>query len=143
MQHPQITASEEILSASPHVSISVNLDGENDNSINDAKLQQANIVRMVKEMDLHSIQKFGHDVDLESPLLVSNWPEEQNVLSGADKAAAKDSRAFHRLSSSTSFHSSSSTSFHSCTGFEDSSIDETGEEVIKFSILYPLDLYGG
>jgi hypothetical protein len=125
----------EILSASPHVSISVNLDGENDNSTNDAKFQQANIVRMVKEKDLNSIQKFCHDVDLESPLLVSNWLEEQNVLSGADKAAVKDSRAFHRLSSSTSFHS--------CTGLEDSSIDETGEEVIKFSILYPLDLYGG
>ena len=48
----------EILTESPE---SVNLDGENDNCIRDAEaqLQQANIAKMVKEKDLHSIHKFG------------------------------------------------------------------------------------
>ena len=38
----------EISSVSPQVSISVNLDGENDNCICDVKLQQADIAKMVK-----------------------------------------------------------------------------------------------
>jgi magnesium-transporting ATPase (P-type) len=69
----------EILSAPPHVSININLDGENENSIIDAKLQQANIARMVKEKDLDSIQKFGGikgisealDTDLETGIRCS------------------------------------------------------------------------
>ena len=79
MQHPQITASVEILSAPPHVSININLDGENENSVIDAKLQQANVARMVKEKDLDSIQKFGGikgisealDTDLETGIRCS------------------------------------------------------------------------
>jgi hypothetical protein len=34
-------------------------DGENDDCSRDAKLQQANISKMVKEKDLDSIQMFG------------------------------------------------------------------------------------
>lgn len=45
-------------SASPHVFISVNLDGENDNCICDVKLQQADIAKMVKENYLDLMQKF-------------------------------------------------------------------------------------
>ena len=48
----------EISSASAQVSITVNLDGENDNCICDVKLQQANIAKMVKE-NFDSIQNFG------------------------------------------------------------------------------------
>ncbi|KAL0012133.1 hypothetical protein SO802_007241 [Lithocarpus litseifolius] len=49
----------EISSASAQVSITVNLDSENDNCICDVKLQQANIAKMVKEKNFDSIQKFG------------------------------------------------------------------------------------
>ncbi|KAL0012134.1 hypothetical protein SO802_007242 [Lithocarpus litseifolius] len=49
----------EISSASAQVSITVNLDGENDNCICDVKLQQANIAKMVKEKNFDSIQNFG------------------------------------------------------------------------------------
>ncbi|KAL4628149.1 hypothetical protein ACB092_05G215500 [Castanea dentata] len=49
----------EISSASAQISITVNLDGENDNCICDVKLQQANIAKMVKEKNFDSIQNFG------------------------------------------------------------------------------------
>ncbi|KAK7844508.1 calcium-transporting atpase 12 [Quercus suber] len=49
----------EISSASPQVSISVNLDGENDQCIFEVKLQQAVIANMVKEKNLDLMQKFG------------------------------------------------------------------------------------
>uniref|UniRef100_A0A2N9IIL7 Uncharacterized protein n=1 Tax=Fagus sylvatica TaxID=28930 RepID=A0A2N9IIL7_FAGSY len=59
---PQIVEIVEIISDSSQVSITVNLegeDGENDDCSRDAKLQQANISKMVKEKDLDSIQMFG------------------------------------------------------------------------------------
>ncbi|GMY36682.1 calcium-transporting ATPase 12, plasma membrane-type-like [Fagus crenata] len=59
---PQIVEIVEIISDSSQVSITVNLegeDGENDDCSRDAKLQQANISKMVKEKNLDSIQMFG------------------------------------------------------------------------------------
>ncbi|XP_041025279.1 putative calcium-transporting ATPase 13, plasma membrane-type [Juglans microcarpa x Juglans regia] len=57
---PHITlGSAEISSASPHVSINVNLDDEIDNHNNDPELQRASIARIVTEKDLRSLQKFG------------------------------------------------------------------------------------
>uniref|UniRef100_A0A7N2LT60 Cation-transporting P-type ATPase C-terminal domain-containing protein n=1 Tax=Quercus lobata TaxID=97700 RepID=A0A7N2LT60_QUELO len=49
----------EISSASPQVSISVNLDGENDKCICEVKLQHEDIANMVKEKNLDLMQKFG------------------------------------------------------------------------------------
>ena len=62
LQDPQIVGIMEIISESSQVPITVNLegeDGENDDCSRDAKLQQANISKMVKEKDLDSIQMFG------------------------------------------------------------------------------------
>uniref|UniRef100_A0A2N9IK13 Uncharacterized protein n=1 Tax=Fagus sylvatica TaxID=28930 RepID=A0A2N9IK13_FAGSY len=59
---PQIVGIMEIISESSQVPITVDLegeDGENDDCSRDAKLQQANISKMVKEKDLDSIQMFG------------------------------------------------------------------------------------
>ncbi|KAG6695535.1 hypothetical protein I3842_09G102700 [Carya illinoinensis] len=59
----QIIPGVEISSASPQVSMNVSLDsldGENGNRISrDAKLQQENISKMVKDKDMDSLQKFG------------------------------------------------------------------------------------